>query len=100
MGEMPSQNVPVQRLKVATLLWDIPCSGIVTHSGEILTTAMSHKKKPDGLSPKDALEMKKVLWFKYVAWNVRGLGEEEEGLDRTLNENNNKMSIITESKKR
>jgi hypothetical protein len=49
---------------------------------------MSHKKKLDRLSPKDALEMKNLLRFKYVAWNVRGLGEEEEGLDRTLNENN------------
>jgi len=57
---MPYQNVPVQRLKVANLPWDLPCSGIITHSGEVLTTAMSHKK-PDGLSPKDALEMKTVL---------------------------------------
>ena len=97
---MPSQNVPIQRLKVAVLQWDIPCSGIVTHAGEILTTDMSHKKKPDGLSPKDTLEMKKVLRFKCVAWNVRGLGEEEEGLYRTLNENNIKISVITESKRR
>jgi hypothetical protein len=59
MEEMPSQNVPVQRFKVAILPWDIPCSGIVTHSGEILSTGFSHKKKPDGLFPKDALEMKK-----------------------------------------
>ena len=96
---MPSQNVPVQRLKVAILLWDIPCSGIVTHSEEILTTGMSHKKKPDGLSPEDPLEMKKVLQFKYVACNVTGLGEEEEGLHKTLKENNIKISVITESKK-
>jgi hypothetical protein len=66
--------------------------------GEILTTGMSHKKKPDGLSPKDASEMKNVLKFKYVAWNVRGLGEEEEGLEKTLSENI-KISVITESKK-
>jgi hypothetical protein len=56
--------------------------------------------KPDGLSPKDALEMKKVLRFKYATWNVRGLGEEEEGLDKILNENNIEISVITESKKR
>ena len=42
--------------------------------------------------------MKKVLKFKYVAWNVRGLGEEEEGLEKTLSENI-KISVITESKK-
>jgi hypothetical protein len=100
MQEMPSQNVPAQRLKVAILLWDTPCSGIVTHSREILTTDMSHKKKPEGLSPKDTSEMEKVLRFKYVAWNVSGLREEEEGLDKTLNKNNIKISVITESKKR
>ena len=32
---MPSLNMPVQRLKVAILQLDLPCSGIVTHSGEI-----------------------------------------------------------------
>ena len=38
MEEMPSQNMPVQKLKVAILPLDLPCSGPVTHSGEILTT--------------------------------------------------------------
>jgi predicted class III extradiol MEMO1 family dioxygenase len=98
MEELPSQNVPVQRPKVAIVPWDITCSGIVAHSGEILTTGMSHKKKPDRLSPKDTSEMKKVLQFKYVAWNFRGLGEEEKGLDKTLS-GNIKISVITESKK-
>jgi len=42
MGEMPSLNMPVQRLKVAILPLDLPCSGSVTHSGEILTTGKSH----------------------------------------------------------
>ena len=37
MEEMPSLNMPDQRLKVAILPLDIPCSGPVTHSGEILT---------------------------------------------------------------
>jgi len=48
MEEMPSHNVPVQRLKVAILPLDLPCSGPVTYSGEIfLTTGKSHGKKPD-----------------------------------------------------
>jgi len=44
MGEMPSLNMLVQRLKVAILPLDLPCSGPVTHSGEILTTVKSHGK--------------------------------------------------------
>ena len=44
---MPSLNTPVRRLKVAILPQDLPCSGPVTHSGEILTTGESHGKKPD-----------------------------------------------------
>jgi hypothetical protein len=47
MEEMLSLNKPVQRLKVAILPLDLPCSGSVTHSGEILTTGNSHGKKPD-----------------------------------------------------
>jgi hypothetical protein len=39
-----------------------------------------------------------VLGFKYAAWNVRGLGEEEEELDKILNENNIKILVITEIK--
>jgi len=38
MKEMPSLNMLVQRLKVAILPLDLPCSRPVTHSGEILTT--------------------------------------------------------------
>ena len=44
--------------------------------------------------------MKKVLRFKYATWNIRGLGEKEEELDKILNENNIKISVITESKKK
>ena len=44
--------------------------------------------------------MKKVLWFKYATWNIRGLGEKEEELDKILNENNIKIAVITESKKK
>jgi len=40
------------------------------------------------------------LQFKYATWNIRGLGEKEEELDKILNENNIKMSVITESKKK
>jgi hypothetical protein len=53
--------MPVQRLKVAVLPLDVPCSGLVTNSGEILTTEQSHKTKPDSLFLKDDWEMKKVL---------------------------------------
>jgi len=42
---MPSLYMPVQRLKVAILPLDLPCSGPVTHLGEILTTGKSHGKR-------------------------------------------------------
>ena len=44
--------------------------------------------------------MEKVLRFKYATWNIRGLGEKEEELDKILNENNIKISVSTESKKK
>jgi len=47
MEEMPSLNMPVQRLKVVILPLDLPCSGPVTYAGEILTTSKSHGKKPE-----------------------------------------------------
>jgi len=53
LEEMPSQNMPVQRLKVATLPLDLPGCGLIFHSVEILTPGKSHNKKPDGLFPKD-----------------------------------------------
>jgi len=61
MGQMSSQNMPFPWIKVAILLLDLPCSGIVTHSGKILNTVKSPIKKPDGLFPKDDTEMKKRL---------------------------------------
>ena len=97
---MPSLNMPVQRLKVAILPLDLPCSGSITHSGEILTTGKSHGKKLDGFSLNDDKDVKKVTRFKYATWNIRGLGEKEEELDKILNENNIKISVITESKKK
>jgi hypothetical protein len=93
-------NPPVQRLKVAILTLDLPCSGPVTHSGEILTTGKSHRKKPDKFSLNDNTDVKKVLRFKYATWNIRGLGEKEEELDKIFNENNIQISVITESKKK
>jgi len=53
MEEMPSLIMLVQRLKVATLPLDLPCSGPVTHSGEFLTTGKTHGKKPDRFSLKN-----------------------------------------------
>ena len=67
---MPSLNKLVQRLKVATLPLDLPCSGPVTHSGEISTTDKSHGKKPDRFSLNDDKDAKKVLRFKYATWNI------------------------------
>jgi len=100
MEEMPSLNMLVQRLEVAILPLDLPCSGPITHSGEILTTGKSHGKKLDRFSLDDDTDVKKVSQFKYVTWNIRGLGEKEEELDKILNENNIKISVITESKKK
>ena len=46
------------------------------------------------------MDVEKVSRFKYATWNIRGLGEKEEKLDKILNENNIKISVITESKKK
>jgi hypothetical protein len=46
--EMPSQNMPIQRLTAEFLPLDLPCSGLVTHSGGILPTDQFPKKKPEG----------------------------------------------------
>jgi len=65
MEEMPSLNMTVQRLKVAILPLDLPYSGLVTHSGEILTTGKSHGKKLDRFSLNDDTDVKKVkfIWL-------------------------------------
>ena len=60
---MPSQNLPVQRLMVAVLPLDLSCSGLVTHSGEILTNDKPHKKKTDELFPTEDIEMKKFIRY-------------------------------------
>jgi len=41
------------------LTYNLPCSGPVTHSGEILTTGKSHGKKPDRFSLNDDTDVKK-----------------------------------------
>jgi hypothetical protein len=60
MLEMPSQNMPVQKLELGILPLDLPCSGLITHSGEILTIGKPHETKLDGKFPKDS-GMKNVL---------------------------------------
>jgi hypothetical protein len=49
LGVISSINTPkntsVQRLKVTTLPLDLPCLGLVTHSGDISITDKSHNKK-------------------------------------------------------
>ena len=96
---MQSLNKLVQTLKVATLPLDLPYSGPVTHSGEILTTGKSHGKKLDRFSLNDDTDMKKVSRFRYATWNIQELGQKEE-LGNTLNENNIKITVITEIKKK
>jgi hypothetical protein len=36
----------------------------------------------------------KVSRFEYATWNIRGLGGKEVELDKILNENNFKISVI------
>jgi len=63
MEEMPSLNMQVQRLKVAILLLDLPCSRPVTRSEEISTTRKSHGKKPEGnTTPELAEGIMADLW--------------------------------------
>jgi len=56
--------MPVQRLKVAILPMDLPCSGPVTHSGKILTTGKTHgKKPPDRFSLNVKMDVEKELFY-------------------------------------
>jgi hypothetical protein len=50
MEDMPSQNMPVQRVKVPILQLDLPRCGLVTRSGEVIAAGRPHKMKPEGLS--------------------------------------------------
>ena len=56
--------MPVQTLKVAVLPMDLACSGLITHSQEILIIGKSHNRKPEELYPTDDSEMKNVVGFK------------------------------------
>jgi hypothetical protein len=52
MEEMPSQNMPARRLKLAILPLDLfALLYDRNHSGEILATGKLNKKMPDGLFP-------------------------------------------------
>jgi hypothetical protein len=53
--------MPVQRLKVAILPLDLPCSGPVTTSGEFLTTGKSHRKTPDRTQITKELKITPIL---------------------------------------
>jgi len=57
MEEMPSLNMPVQRLKVAILPLDLPCSGTITHSVEIFTTGKA-------LQENKLIESEQKVWGK------------------------------------
>jgi hypothetical protein len=59
MQEMPPQNMSVHRIKVAVLPLDLPCSGLLTHSGDILTNGKSQNMQLDEILP-TAAEMKYV----------------------------------------
>jgi hypothetical protein len=52
MEEMPSLNMPVQRLKV-------------THSGEIIITGKSHRKKPERFYLNDGMDVV-VNYYNYT----------------------------------
>ena len=56
MEEMPSLNMTAQRLKLAILPLDLPFSGPITHSREILSTGKSPRKKPDSFSLNDNMD--------------------------------------------
>jgi hypothetical protein len=62
--------MPVQRLNVAILPLELPCSGPVTHSWLILIIGKSHGEKPDRVSLNDDTDVKKVSRFKYATWNI------------------------------
>jgi len=64
MEEIPALNMPVQRLKVAILPLDLPCSGSVTHSGEIFTTGKSHGKTQIAKELKITPVLEKLLEYK------------------------------------
>jgi len=91
--------MPVQRLKVAILPLDLPCSGPVTHFGKILRTGKTHGKKPDRFSLNDDIDVEKVSHLNMQPGMLEGW-ERKKKKWTILNENNIKVSVIIESKKR
>jgi len=75
--------MPLWRLKLAVLPLDLPSSGLKTQWGKILTTDKPHKKKTDGLSPKDESE----IWHVYIKIELRSFIMLPEGV-RSLNSQN------------
>ena len=61
---MPSLNMPVQRLKVAILPLDLPYSGPVTQSGEILTTGKSHGNTTPQLAEGIMVNLLRDFWIR------------------------------------
>jgi hypothetical protein len=57
---------------------DLPCSGLVTDSGEMLTTDKSHKKEARRIIPNDDTKMRRVLQLKYATWNIKRARRKEE----------------------
>jgi len=80
-----SLNMPVHRLKVAILPLDLPCSGPVTNSGEILTTGESHGKKPDRFSLKDDVDVEILeQWARHFKTQFKKEYSEEEESDEEV----------------
>lgn len=62
--EMPSKNMPVERLKVTILPLDLLCSGLVMHAWEILTTASLTRTSRTGYSRKTTRNNRIGIKFK------------------------------------
>jgi len=83
--------MPVQWLKVAILPLDLPCSGLVTHSGEIPTTAKSHQKKPDRQFPmtyKNDIIIEQVTDFTCLGYRISEYKSDLEDKLQTYNKIN------------
>jgi len=90
--------MPAQSLKVAVLPLDVHCSGLVTHSGEILTTGKSHKKAFKG---RYSVSSKILIRYEVIEQvnPLNSLGnlisyETEVDCDNTLNNYLKLISII------
>jgi len=66
MDEIPSQNMPVQRLKAEIPPLDLPCSGLVTYSGEINYGQVSQDESRTDYSQKTTRK-----WKRYYRLNTQ-----------------------------